>query len=276
MVAIPAARRAAETARLVERWGGIPLVGPTVQEVPVADERPLRGATEEVIASPLKWSVHLTGVGTRRWLNQAGAWGLLEALLEKLGAASLIPRGSKATAALAAYGLKGVWMPEGETSREIAAWLTDRLGPGDVVALQRHGEPVPRLRKPLEAAGARIIELVPYHWDLPDNRGPAERLVSALTEGGAHALVITSAPQVQHMFVLARERGVDEALRRALGESIFLAAVGTVAAEGLEREGLAADLVAKPPRMGALIRALAFARERIVEKSGMTGAGASA
>ncbi|HEX2259117.1 MAG TPA: uroporphyrinogen-III synthase, partial [Actinomycetota bacterium] len=201
VVAIPAARRAAETARLVERWGGIPLVGPTVQEVAVADEGPLREATEEVIASPLKWSVHLTGVGTRRWLNQADTWGLLNALLEKLGSASVIPRGNKAAAALAAYGLKGAWVPEGETSREIAAWLTDRLEPGDVVALQRHGEPVPRLRKPLEVAGARIIELIPYHWDLPEDRGPAERLVSALIEGGAHALVITSAPQVRHMFV---------------------------------------------------------------------------
>ncbi|HEX2259661.1 MAG TPA: uroporphyrinogen-III synthase, partial [Actinomycetota bacterium] len=123
---------------------------------------------------------------------------------------------------------------------------------------------------------ARIIELVPYHWDLPDDRGPAERLVSALIEGGAHALVITSAPQLRHMFVLARERGVDEVLRRALGENVFLAAVGTVAAEGLEREGLAADLVAKPPRMGALVRALAHAREKILEKSGTAGAGASA
>lgn len=272
VVAIPAARRATETARLVERWGGIPLVGPTVQEVPVEEEDQLREATEGVIASPLRWSVHLTGVGTRRWLNRVDAWGRLDTLLERLRSAELIPRGGKATAALAAYGLSAAWVPAHETSREIAAWLTPRLQVGDVIALQRHGEPVPSLKEPLEGTGARVIELVPYYWELPDDLGPAERLLSALVRGDAHALVITSAPQIHHLFRLAKEQRADEELRKALTKRVFLAVVGTVAGEGLQREGLTPDLVANPPRMGALIRALALARGGILEKSGGAGA----
>jgi uroporphyrinogen-III synthase len=271
VVGIPAARRATETARLVERWGGTPLVGPALQEVPVEDEEPLRQATEEVIASSLRWSVHLTGVGTRRWLARAEDWGRLEALLERLRSAYLIPRGGKATAALASYGLKGAWVPKGETTREITAWLTERIEVDDVLALQRHGEPVPALRNPLESAGARVIEVAPYRWDLPDDRKPAERLVSALLQGDVHALVITSAPQIHHLFVLAKQRGVDKELRIALDEHIFIAAVGTVAGEGLESVGLKPDLVANPPRMGALMRALASAREGILTKSGVVG-----
>jgi uroporphyrinogen-III synthase len=276
VVGIPAARRATETARLVQRWGGIPLVGPTVQEVPVEDEEPLLQATEEVIASNLRWSVLLTGVGTRRWLSRAESWGRLEDLLDRLRSADLIPRGAKAKAALAAHGLESAWVPEGETSREIATWLTERLQPGDVLALQRQGEPVPALRKPLEGAGARVIEVAPYRWELPDDRGPAMRLMLALTRADVHALVITSAPQIHHLFALARQGGVEADLRRALGERVFLAAVGTVAGAGLEAEGLVPDLVAQPPRMGALIRALASARDRVLEKSGVGATGSSA
>src|SRR5579862_4103403 len=122
-VAVPATRRAQETAALVRRWGGEPLVAPLLQEVPVPDETRLRQATEAVIAAGPTWSVHLTGVGTRRWFERAEAWGLGLALTDCLRAAQLIPRGQKATAALAQSGLEPAWVPAGETSAEISAWL---------------------------------------------------------------------------------------------------------------------------------------------------------
>jgi uroporphyrinogen-III synthase len=83
-VALPAARRARETAALVERWGGIPLVGPVLREVPVEDDSDLRRATEEMATGGVAWSVHLTGVGTRRWFASADAWGLSGGLLASL------------------------------------------------------------------------------------------------------------------------------------------------------------------------------------------------
>jgi uroporphyrinogen-III synthase len=270
VIGVPAARRATETAKLIERWGGIPLVGPTVEEVQVEDDEPVLRASRELIEAGVAWSIHLTGVGTRRWFEAAARGGILDPLLSALGAARRIPRGQKASSALKSYGLGFTWIPEGETSKEIAEWLAPQISAGDVVSLQRHGEPVPGLSDPLEETGARVIDVITYRWEIPTDRRPAERLVKALVDGEAHALVITSAPQVRHLFLVAEGLGLREELEAALAAHVYLAAVGVVAAAALEREGLAADLVAQPPRLGALVRALAEARAAVDAKSGST------
>ena len=178
VIGVPAARRSAETAKLIERWGGTPLVGPTVEEVEVADPAPVVQATREVIDAPAAWSVHLTGVGTKRWFGIAEEHGLLEPLLATLARAQVVARGQKASTALRKYSLEPAWVPEGETSREIAGWMEGKVSGGDVVALQRHGERVPGLTDSLEGAGARVIELATYHWEIPADREPANHLRS--------------------------------------------------------------------------------------------------
>lgn len=274
-IAVPAARRAEETAALVRRWGGEPLVAPLLQEVPVPDEAPLRGATEAVIADGVTFSVHLTGAGTRRWFERAEAWGLSKVLLDRLRAARVIPRGQKTSAALAQWGLEAAWVPPGETSAEIAAWLVPQLASTDTVAVQLYGEPLPDFIHDLAGTGASVIEVAPYEWVLPPDpadRAAAEALVSALAKGSVQAIVVTSAVQATHLFTVARGLGCEDALRARLVTSVFTAAVGEVTRQGLEREGVPVDLVASPPRMGALLRALAESADRVRAKSG-TGAG---
>lgn len=268
VVGVPAARRAAETARLIERWGGTALVGPTVQEVEVRDPGPVLAATRQVIEAPVSWSVHLTGVGTRRWFGIAAEHGLVEPLREVLSKARVVARGQKASSALRAHDLAPEWVPPGETSREIAEWMAERVAAGEVVALQRHGEPVPGLSRPLQDAGARVVELATYTWEIPDDRAPAEQLVGALVEGRVHALVITSAPQLRNLFRIAAELGLEDDLQRALADRVFVASVGTVAAEPLASRGLTPGVVARPARLGALLRALAASRAEVLAKAG--------
>ncbi|MGH9268143.1 MAG: uroporphyrinogen-III synthase, partial [Acidimicrobiales bacterium] len=267
VVGVPAARKAEETAAIIRRYGGIPMVAPTLEEVPPEDDRLLEEATRHVIGAPAGWSVHLTGVGTRRWLEAAAGWGLLDPLLELLAAARLVARGAKATAALRSYRLKPEWVPAGETSTEIAEWMSPRLALGAVVAIQGYGEPLPELVGALEGAGARTIEVSPYRWVLPEDLAPVRRLVTATAGGEVQALVVTSAPQVRNLFSVAREQGYEEPLRQALRSRVFVAAVGPVAARALESEGAPPDLIPPLPRLGALIKELASCREKILSKS---------
>jgi uroporphyrinogen-III synthase len=270
LVAVPATRRAAETEALVRRWGGTCLVGPLLEEVPVADEAPLRSATEEVVGAPATWSVHLTGAGTRRWFAKAGEWGLRERLLGVLGAAHVIARGPKSTAALAESGLTAEWTPPKETSAEMAAWLAPQLGPGDTVSLQLYGEPLPGLTLTLAATGARVVEVAPYRWALPEapaQREAAEGVVRSIAAASVQAIVVTSAVQATNLFSVARDLGIEDDLRRSLAERVFTATVGEVSREGLEREGVPVDFVSSPARLGALIRGLAASSERIRAKA---------
>lgn len=271
-VAVPATRRAAETEALVRRWGGTCLVGPLLEEVPVEDEAAMRAGTEALIAAPATWSVHLTGVGTRRWFGRAAAWGVLDDLLAVLRSAHVIARGPKATAALKESGLAPEWIPPGETSAEMAAWLAPRLDLADTVAIQLYGEPVPGLVGAVTSSGATAVEIAPYRWALPVEptaRSAAQDVVRAIAAGEVHAIAVTSAVQATNLFAVARDLGVEGDLRRSLTDSIFTAAVGEVSRSGLEREGVPVDLVAHPARLGALIRDMAGASERIRAKAGL-------
>jgi uroporphyrinogen-III synthase len=268
-IGIPAARRATETARLVERWRGRPLVGPAVREVTASNPAPVLEATRRVIDSELRWSIHLTGVGTRRWFGLAEEGGLRGQLLAKLREAAVIARGQKAKTALAEVGLAPAWMPEGETSDEIAAWLAPQLTGSQAVALQLHGEPAPELSEAVAGRGAELIEVQTYTWELPEDVGPAEELIRAVVEGRVHALTITSAPQAKFLHEIAKMMGLEKELVEALRDRVFVAAVGEVAAQGARNLGLEPDLIAQPARMGALIRSLAASREQIIAKAGI-------
>jgi uroporphyrinogen-III synthase len=272
VIGVPAGRRATETAKLIARWGGNALLGPTVEEVEVSDPGAVLEATRNLIDSPAAWSVHLTGVGTKRWFGIARDHDLLDPLLATLGRARVVARGQKASSALRSFALVPEWVPEGETSKEIAAWMLGKVAEGDVVAIQRHGERVPGLTDPLEQAGARVVELATYHWEIPADRGPANKLVGELAAGRVHALVITSAPQIRNLFEVARDIGLERELQDALQNRVFLASVGSVASVSLEERGLAPGLVASPPRLGALLRSLAAAREQVLAKAGSPGA----
>lgn len=267
VIGVPAGRRATETAKLIERWGGAPLLGPTVEEVPVTDEGPVVQATQELIDAPATWVVHLTGVGTTRWLDIAQRAGIEQPLLDTLKSAKLVPRGAKANAVLKAHGLEAEWIPAGETSREISDWLSPQIKPGDTVGVQRHGEGVPGLTNSLYEAGAQVIQLATYRWEIPQDRGPAELLVKALIDCTVSALVITSAPQVRNLVLVADALGLRDQLIGALRDHVYLASVGTVASSSLEELLLEPNLTADPPRMGALIRALAGARQDVLGKS---------
>lgn len=269
-VGVPAHRRATETAELIRRRGGEPIVGPLVEEVPEGDGV-LRPQTQEVLAERPRWSVHLTGVGTRMWLDRAEGWGVLDDLLDVLREATVVARGPKARKALGERDVEPDWMPSSETSREIGEWLGERIGDSDAVAVQLYGKPARVLLDAIADAGGRAIEVTPYRWDIPPDRGPAEDLCRAICAGDVDALVVTSAPQVENLFRLAEELGCADELREVLRERVFCAAVGVVARRGFEDAGVEADLVPDSARVGTLVRALADARDAILAKSGRAG-----
>jgi uroporphyrinogen-III synthase len=265
VVGIPAARRAGESAELIRRHGGIPIVGPAIEEVPVPDEAILR-ATAALIDHAPTWSVHLTGVGTKRWFGVAEAHGMLVRLLQRMRNTSIVARGAKARAALRTFDLDSIWTPPDETSASIADWLGPRLSTSDAVVLQYPGEPAHRLLQTVASSGARVVEIAPYRWTLPDDRRPAERLATALAFGEVDVLLITSAPQLRLLIEVARSLAHEDRMLATIRERVFVGAVGDVAAVALHDNELPVDLIASPARLGALVRGVAAARDRVLDK----------
>ena len=127
---------------------------------------------------------------------------------------------------------------------------------GRDVAVVHYGERNAVLSDALEARGARLGEVCPYEWALPEDTAPLRALVRDL-RGQVEAIAFTSKIQVRHLFAVAAEMGVAEEIRAALNADVIVATVGPVCADALKRERVMPDVQPADPKMGPLLMALA-------------------
>jgi len=255
-IGVTADRRADEQAELLRRRGATVLHGPTMATAYLGDDEDLRAATAAVLAAPPAYLVATTGIGVRAWLEAAQAWGVAEALVDALGTTRVLARGPKAAAAVQSSGLE-VWArsPNERMDELMALLLAEDLA-GRRVVVQEYGMPSPELRAALVGRGADVVEVPVYRWRMPDDPGPALRLVEAACSGRAHAVTFTSAPAVHNLFAIADGAGRADDLRRAFNSGVVAACIGAVCAGGARQVGIAEPLEPPVGRLGLLVRAL--------------------
>ncbi|OZM75177.1 uroporphyrinogen-III synthase [Amycolatopsis antarctica] len=254
-IGVTAQRRAEEFIAALERHGATVHHAPTIRIVPLPGDAELRAATERVLADGVDDLAVTTGAGFRGWLDAAQGWGLEGDLLDTLGRARILTRGPKAVGAVRGRGLTERWSAPGESNAELFAQLAEYELAGRRVAVQLHGGPLPEHTTPLRAAGAELIEVLPYRWQWPDDLAPAHRLIEATLDGRVRALAFTSAPACANLLSLAREGGRLDALLRALCSDVACACVGPVTAAPLAELGVP-TLLPDRQRLGALVKLL--------------------
>ncbi len=260
-IAITEARRAREMAEHIRKLGGVAVVAPALQEVPAADQEPVREAIRRICAGRVQWASFLTGVGARAILETAGAMGCRQAFAAALTGMTVAARGPKPIAALREAGVRVDVVPEEPTSEGLVRALERHDLRGRVVALQLYGEPNPYLVGELARLGATVLEVQPYRWDLPADQGPLERLVLQLITGVVDAVSFTSGPQVRNLFAVAARLDLVQELRGALTSRVPVAAVGEVTEQALVAYGIVPRIRPPKPTMGALVLAIARALE---------------
>jgi uroporphyrinogen-III synthase len=256
-VGITAHRRAEEQASLVRALGGVPVLGETLRaDVPRAPggvDRDLRAA----LAAPLDAAVFLSGIGVRLMLESARRTGLEDLFRARLEAAFVVARGAKPRRELRAAGLRPDWTAEPASTLLIRDALLARPMWGRRVLVQAFAEPPLDLVMPLGAAGAETTVVAPYDLAWPDDPEPARRLARAAAAGDLDAVTFTTARAARQFVAIAEAEGIDAEDLRAGGA--LMVAVGEVTRAALEEEGLEAHVVADPPKMGTMYRALAAA-----------------
>ena len=170
-----------------------------------------------------------------------------------LGKARLLARGPKARGAFRAAGLHEEWSPPSESSSEVLEYLLGAGVEGKRVVVQLHGEPLPDVIDALCLAGAEVVEIPVYRWELPKETAPIRRMVGALVSGGLDAVTFTSAPAAAALFRVAAEEGLEDALIEALRGPVMAVAVGPVTAGPLVRKGIRPRVAARS-RLGGLVR----------------------
>jgi uroporphyrinogen-III synthase len=256
-VALLEARMESELASLVRRHGGDPVCVPAMREVE-RDCSAEAGLAIDAVARGGAVVVLATGVGLHRWLTVAAALGRDAEIREALTRATVVCRGPKPVAVLKREGLPvHVRAPAPHTTRE----LLEALAAVDVrdrdVVFVHDGGGNPVVPEALAGRGARVVEVRPYEWALPEDLEPLRALVARLVAGDLEALAITTQVQARNLFAVADSLGARAALTDALRGRVVVAAVGPTCARVLEELGAPPHVVPASSKMGPLVLALA-------------------
>ena len=256
-VGITADRRWEAQAELLKNHGAEIMHGPTLRTADLSRDAALRRASVELIAEPPDWLVASTGMGMRMWLEAADGWGLAEPLRQSLRHGRAVARGAKASSALRRQGIEVAWKAPSETMDEVVDFLSGHGITAARIALQLFDPAGHPSTAALAARCRELVEVPVYRWLMPEDTGPATRLLEAICAGGVDAVTFTSQPAVHHLFRIAESIGRAEELRAACNTAVLPVCVGPVCAQAARDEGIAAPRWPDPPRLAAMIRLVA-------------------
>jgi len=253
-IGVTADRRWEEQARMFQARRAEVLHGPTMRTIDLSADESLRATTAELARRPPDYLVVTTGMGMRKWLEAAAGWGLDGPLLAALSDARVVARGAKATSAARGAGLEVWWRAPEETMSEIVDHLALEGVGGARIALQIFDPEGHPSTGALRAMARELVEIPVYHWALPDDLRPAQRLVEAAVSGRLSAVTFTAQPAVHHLFRIAAATGDADDLRAAFNGGLIASCVGPVCASAALEEGISSPIWPDPPRLGAMVK----------------------
>lgn len=256
-VALLEARRESELASLVRRHQGEPVCVPALREV---ETDCAEAAARAVDAAAREGAIVVlaTGVGLARFLAVADAAGRGRELREALGRATVVCRGPKPVAVLKREGLPvHLRAPPPHTTRELLASLDGLDVSGHDLVFVHDGGGAPTVPDWARARGARVAEVRPYAWALPEDLSGLRGLVTEALEGRIAAVLFTTQVQARHWAAVAETMGARAALVATLRDKVTVGAVGPTTAAALNELGIAPHVVPAQGSMGALVIALA-------------------
>jgi uroporphyrinogen-III synthase len=258
-------RRAKEMAELIRRHGGEPIVAPSMREVPLAENSAPLELCQRIDAGQIDLLILLTGVGTRTMVDAAAIHYSRERIAALLGSITILARGPKPVAALKELGFQPAFTaPEPNTWKEVLAVLDSNVQlKGKRIAIQEYGVTNQELLSGLEARGAEILRVPVYRWSLPEDVAPLQAAIREIVERKADIVVFTSATQVENVFQVARQDGLDRKLPESLARALVVS-IGPVCSEALARLGLKPDFEPEHPKMGFMIGALAVSAQKLL------------
>jgi uroporphyrinogen-III synthase len=256
-------RRAVEIERLIRGQGGVPVVAPSMREIPLTDNPRAFDFAAKLLDGEVDMIIFLTGVGARL-LNQ-----VLETkhppgtIIEALKRTVVVARGSKPLAVLREWGVPAaVTVPEPNTWREILAATEGRKEKR--IFVQEYGKSAVELMDGLRARGAEVTAVPVYQWALPEDLAPLKKAVHGIARGEFDVLLLTASIQADYLMQLAAQEGIEDAVRRGL-QSMMVASVGPTTSETLSELGIAVDFEPSHPKMGFLLSEAARAAGEILK-----------
>jgi uroporphyrinogen-III synthase len=247
-----------ELAELVRRHGGIVRSAPAVRESALDCSEVVARFLDRLRTPARRVHVFLTGAGAAALFQEAERQQQLPFVIESMRRGIIACRGPKPAAALTRYGLRPTLSAASPyTSDELIEAMAAIDVAGAEVTVVHYGERSETLTDALRLRGAALNELCVYEWQLPEDVGPLQDLARDIVSRDVDAVVFTSQVQWRHLLRVATALGLTDAVVRALGGQVIVAAVGPICSAALREAGVNPQVVPDNPKMGPLVAALA-------------------
>ena len=263
-------RRAREIAKLIANLGGVPIVAPSVREVPLESNQEALEFARRLAAGEVDMVVFTTGVGVKALVSAVEKVCSRDELSSYLNRVVIVARGPKPAAALRELGVRAsLTVPEPNTWRDLLVILDQSRDKfpvaGRRVAIQEYGVTNPELSAGLEERGAVVTLVNVYQWALPEDIRPLEKAVESLIHGDVHVLLVASSVQIRHLFEVAERNARREEMHAALAR-VVITSIGPLTSEELRSRGLSVDIECSHPKMGFLVQEAAEKSAEILRR----------
>ena len=251
-------RRAREIAKLIANLGGVPIVAPSVREVPLESNQEALDFARRLSAGEVDMVVFTTGVGVKALASAVEKACPRDELSRHLNHIVVIARGPKPTAALRELGVGvSLTVPEPNTWRDLLILLDQSKNTfpvaGRRIAVQEYGVTNSELFAGLQERGAIVTLVNVYQWALPEDLGPLRNAVESIIGGNVQVLLVASSVQIRHLYEVAESMAKRHALQEALAR-VVITSVGPLTSEELRSRGLTVDIECTRPKMGFLVQ----------------------
>ena len=266
-------RRRDEFSRLIERFGGVPTVSPSMRELPIDKNKEAVDFAYRIMTGEIGLVIFLTGVGFKHFLSTVEKHVDRQRLLDSLSDIITIARGPKPVAAMREVGLQPSFRaPEPNTWREVLQLIDQSIPISNVtIGLQEYGVTNHSLLAGLEARGAKVLSVKVYQWDFPEDTEPLRKNIESICQGNQDVLMFTSAHQAVNMLRMAEQMQCESQLRGAL-DRMVVASIGPTTSEMLQHLNLPVDIEASPNKMGHLVQQASEKSHRILKAKRFTAA----
>ncbi len=237
-IALAEGRQLEELAAMLVHEGATPLRCPLLSILDNPDAGPVEVWLDELIADRFDLLILMTGEAVRRVAALSDRRGKREAFVAALGRVPKITRGPKPVKALRELGITDARIASAPTTAGVLVTLASEPLAGKSVGYTLYGRENPELDRFLRDAGATVRPVLSYVIAPAADTERVAGLIEQLDAGTIHGIVFTSSPQIDRLWEVARERGLEATLLRGLART-QVAAVGPLVAESLHQHGVA-------------------------------------
>ena len=248
-------RMAREMTRLIEHYGGQPLVAPALREIPIQDNPAALRFGARLIDGQVDILILMTGIGTTTLFEILRSRHSMSSIMAGLTQTAIVARGPKPVAALKLLGITPtLTVSEPNTWVEVVSTLDEYRPVKSLrVAVQEYGTSNPDLLEALRRRGAEVFPVPIYRWALPEDTGPLKQVLGEIIAGHMQVMLVTNAAQIDHVMQLLEQEGTTAQFKEACGKMV-IASIGPTASERLRHYDLPIDFEPSHPKMGVLVK----------------------